>query len=163
MWNCNRRVQQPHDSPHRRHRPLILIHDFAQQTYVTKQGVIQPKASWSDSRQKRQEGILWQQRFWEHWIRDETDFARHCDYIHHNPVEAIEQSPDELVRALLNLLRVMQRQLSSVVESSVQQRTVLERMGGEPKHMLSVGGLSDRNRRQDLIAMRLQQKYRHNS
>ena len=29
---------------------------------------------------------LWQRRFWEHTIRDETDFARHVDYIHFNPV-----------------------------------------------------------------------------
>ena len=42
-------------------------------TYVTKQGNIKPQASRSESRQKRQEGILWQRRFWEHCIRDETD------------------------------------------------------------------------------------------
>jgi putative transposase len=30
---------------------------------------------------------LWQRRFWEHTIRDETDFARHIDYIHFNPVK----------------------------------------------------------------------------
>jgi putative transposase len=30
---------------------------------------------------------LWQRRFWEHTIRDETDFARHLDYIHFNPVK----------------------------------------------------------------------------
>lgn len=30
---------------------------------------------------------LWQRRFWEHTIRDETDFARHVDYIHFNPVK----------------------------------------------------------------------------
>jgi putative transposase len=29
---------------------------------------------------------LWQRRFWEHLIRDDTDFARHVDYIHFNPV-----------------------------------------------------------------------------
>lgn len=78
-------------------------------------------------------------------------------------IQAIERSPEELVWALLELLRVMQRQPSSVAESSVPQKTVLERMGGEPKHMLSVGDLSDRDRRRDLIAMRLQQKYKHNS
>jgi putative transposase len=55
-------------------------------TYVTKQGLIKPQATWSESRQKRREGTLWQRRFWEHWIRDEVDFARHCDYIHYNPV-----------------------------------------------------------------------------
>jgi len=30
---------------------------------------------------------LWQSRFWEHTIRDDADFARHVDYIHHNPVK----------------------------------------------------------------------------
>ena len=30
---------------------------------------------------------LWQRRFWEHTIRDETDFSRHVDYIHYNPVQ----------------------------------------------------------------------------
>ncbi len=31
---------------------------------------------------------LWQERFWEHLIRDDADFARHADYIHWNPVKA---------------------------------------------------------------------------
>ena len=31
--------------------------------------------------------ISWQNRFWEHRIRDERDFARHVDYIHYNPVK----------------------------------------------------------------------------
>jgi putative transposase len=30
---------------------------------------------------------LWQRRYWEHTIRDETDYARHIDYIHYNPVK----------------------------------------------------------------------------
>ena len=30
---------------------------------------------------------VWQQRFWEHAIRDEADFARHMNYIHFNPVK----------------------------------------------------------------------------
>jgi putative transposase len=39
---------------------------------------------------------LWQQRFWEHLIRDETDFNAHCDYIHYNPVKhGLAQSPSE--------------------------------------------------------------------
>lgn len=40
----------------------------------------------SASRTKRKERNLWQRRFWEHLIRDEADFAQHCDYIHYNPV-----------------------------------------------------------------------------
>lgn len=30
---------------------------------------------------------IWQERFWEHVIRDERDFQRHLDYIHWNPVK----------------------------------------------------------------------------
>jgi putative transposase len=30
---------------------------------------------------------LWQRRFWEHTIRDESDFSRHVDYIHFNPIK----------------------------------------------------------------------------
>lgn len=40
----------------------------------------------SMSRSKRKERNVWQRRFWEHQIRDEADFACHCDYIHYNPV-----------------------------------------------------------------------------
>jgi REP-associated tyrosine transposase len=35
---------------------------------------------------KREKGI-WQRRYWEHMIRDDTDLARHVDYIHFNPVK----------------------------------------------------------------------------
>jgi putative transposase len=38
--------------------------------------------------QRRNGGYaVWQSRFWEHTVRDETDFARHVDYIHYNPVK----------------------------------------------------------------------------
>lgn len=30
---------------------------------------------------------LWQNRFWEHTIRDEKDLETHIDYIHYNPVK----------------------------------------------------------------------------
>ncbi len=30
---------------------------------------------------------IWQRRFWEHLIRDQEDFNKHCDYIHYNPVK----------------------------------------------------------------------------
>ena len=39
------------------------------------------------SREKRREGTLWQRRFWEHMIRDDTDLRQHIDYIHYNPVK----------------------------------------------------------------------------
>ena len=39
------------------------------------------------SKLKHRESTIWQRRFWEHQIRDETDFIRHMDYIHYNPVK----------------------------------------------------------------------------
>jgi putative transposase len=30
---------------------------------------------------------VWQNRFWEHLIRDDLDLHRHLDYIHYNPVK----------------------------------------------------------------------------
>jgi putative transposase len=39
------------------------------------------------NRRPNGELALWQRRFWEHTIRDESDFSRHVDYIHFNPVK----------------------------------------------------------------------------
>ena len=39
------------------------------------------------SRAARKEQAIWQRRYWEHALRDETDLARHVDYIHFNPVK----------------------------------------------------------------------------
>ena len=32
-------------------------------------------------------GRVWQNRFWDHMIRDEEDYHRHINYIHYNPVK----------------------------------------------------------------------------
>ncbi len=32
-------------------------------------------------------GKIWQNRYWEHLIRNEKDFQHHVDYIHYNPVK----------------------------------------------------------------------------
>jgi putative transposase len=67
-------------------------------TFVTKRygNQLEIYADISPSRQKRQERNLWQRRFWEHLIRDDRDFANHCDYIHYNPVRhQLCQSPQE--------------------------------------------------------------------
>lgn len=39
------------------------------------------------ARTAKREQALWQHRYWEHRLRDETDFARHIEYIHYNPVK----------------------------------------------------------------------------
>ena len=41
----------------------------------------------SCSRRRRGESAVWQRRFWEHLIRDETDYRRHMDYLHYNPIK----------------------------------------------------------------------------
>ena len=41
----------------------------------------------STSKLRRQEGTIWQRRYWEHLIRDQEDLNRHRDYIHWNPVK----------------------------------------------------------------------------
>ncbi|MBS4099324.1 MAG: transposase [Sulfuricella sp.] len=45
------------------------------------------KSSPSAARRAKGEQTVWQRRYWEHQIRDEADFAAHCDYIHYNPVK----------------------------------------------------------------------------
>ena len=39
------------------------------------------------SRRTKGERGIWQRRYWEHTIRDETDLERHASYIHYNPVK----------------------------------------------------------------------------
>ena len=38
-------------------------------------------------RDKHRPGRVWQNRFWDHIIRDQDDLERHLDYIHFNPVK----------------------------------------------------------------------------
>ncbi|WP_027357997.1 REP-associated tyrosine transposase [Desulforegula conservatrix] len=39
------------------------------------------------SRIKRRELTIWHRRFWEHMIRDESDYENHMNYVHFNPVK----------------------------------------------------------------------------
>jgi len=48
---------------------------------------IAPGETLSARRQRTGERGIWQRRYWEHAIRDESDFERHVDYIHYNPVK----------------------------------------------------------------------------
>jgi putative transposase len=56
-------------------------------SYFTRHCAAALKTLPSASRQRKREQGLWQRRYWEHRIRDEQDFARHCDYSHYNPVK----------------------------------------------------------------------------
>lgn len=50
---------------------------------------IEPENRPTASARRRHKGeqAIWQPRFWEHRLRDDTDDARHIDYIHYNPVK----------------------------------------------------------------------------
>ena len=37
-------------------------------------------------RDANRKGSVWQNRFWDHIIRDQSDFNKHIDYVHYNPV-----------------------------------------------------------------------------
>ncbi len=45
------------------------------------------KISPANALRRKSEQTIWQHRYWEHQIRGEKDFHRHCDYIHYNPVK----------------------------------------------------------------------------
>ncbi len=63
------------------------------------------------SRDKRGETAVWQRRFWEHLIRDETDFNHHLDYIHYNPVKhgLVEYADEWLWSTYRNFIQENQR------------------------------------------------------
>jgi putative transposase len=45
------------------------------------------KANFSRQLKGHRTTPVWQNRFWEHLIRDERDLQTHLDYIHYNPVK----------------------------------------------------------------------------
>lgn len=64
--------------------------DFANRWRLIKtefSRALKPNQPASPSRSAKGERDIWQRRYWEHTLRDEIDFQRHCDYIHFNPVK----------------------------------------------------------------------------
>jgi putative transposase len=62
--------------------------DFSGRWRTIKAGFVRAlaKSGIALERNAKGEAMVWQRRFWEHTLRDEADFAAHCDYIHFNPV-----------------------------------------------------------------------------
>lgn len=55
-----------------------------------------PKAPLRPSHQRRAERGIWQRRFWEHHIRDATDYAAHVRFCWTNPVRhGLVERPDD--------------------------------------------------------------------
>ena len=56
-------------------------------TWFTKHCSPALRAEPNPARTAKREQAVWQHRYWEHLLRDESDFTRHVDYIHYNPVK----------------------------------------------------------------------------
>jgi hypothetical protein len=76
-------------------------------------------------------------------------------------IQEIEQASDSLVKEVLHFLLFVKNKQEQVTTS--QNQTILERMGGLPKHLLSVGNLSDRDVRRTILASRIRKRYQHES
>ena len=77
---------------------------------------------------------------------------------------------NQTARFLLQLLEKNQNALAAPLVAMLRKRldaepamekprTVLERMGGMPKHLLNVGGLLDRDERRRILSERIQTCY----
>ncbi len=70
-------------------------------------------------------------------------------------LQLLEEHQNALAMPLIVLLR---KRLDA--EPAIEKpMTVLERMGGMPKHLLNVGGLSDRDERQRILSERIKARY----
>jgi putative transposase len=56
-------------------------------TWFTKHCDPAVRAAPNRARTAKQEQVVWQQRYWEHTLRDEVDVIRHVEYVHFNPVK----------------------------------------------------------------------------
>ena len=56
-------------------------------SYFTRHYCLENHISSVPSRAHKGEKEIWQRRFWEHLIRNESDLIRHVEYIHYNPVK----------------------------------------------------------------------------
>ena len=56
-------------------------------TWVTKHYLPRPPRPRVPAHKRPAEQALWQSRYWEHVIRNETDYRHHVEYVHYNPVK----------------------------------------------------------------------------
>ena len=70
--------------------------DYSTRIRLMKSGFTKRLPETAKGQGRKGERNVWQQRFWEHAIRDERDFETHVNYIHHNPVKhGYVEDPDE--------------------------------------------------------------------
>ncbi len=56
-------------------------------TWFSKHCAAELRREPNQARKRKRQQAIWQHRYWEHCLRDETDFSRHVEYIHYNPVK----------------------------------------------------------------------------
>lgn len=78
-------------------------------------------------------------------------------------IQEIEQVSDSLVEEVLDFLLFIKDRQDQKNSTSHSEQSILERMGGIPQHLLSVGNLSDRDVRRAVIASRIQQSCQQES
>jgi putative transposase len=69
--------------PHHLHWMLLAENGTSFSDLV---GAVKRDVTWR-LKESGHKGPFWQKRFYDHLIRDDTDFGRHLDYIHFNPVK----------------------------------------------------------------------------
>jgi len=87
-----RRVKETHRFRHMAHVILPdhwhwLFRTEGEENFSAVVAAVKRDTSW---RLRQEHGLrtpFWQDRFYDHVIRDDDDFARHLDYIHYNPVK----------------------------------------------------------------------------
>ncbi len=79
--HCIWRLPDGDDDTPKRWRPIKAM--FSKR-YLKAGGI---EGQRNQSRRGKSEAAVWQRRYWEHTIRNDTDFAMHFDYIHFNPVK----------------------------------------------------------------------------
>ena len=79
----------------------FLINPFGHDISNIMQRIKMSFSSYYRLRQGINMGRIWQNRFWDHVIRDNDDMNRHIDYIHINPVKhGYTQNPIEWQHSL---------------------------------------------------------------
>ncbi|WP_292753339.1 hypothetical protein [Nostoc sp. NMS4] len=69
--------------------------------------------------------------------------------------EAEQYSVEILSQERTTSSELLKKLLRNYLQTHQPRQSVLERMGGVPKHLLSVGNLSDRDTRREIIASRI--------
>lgn len=85
-----RRVKQVYPFRHLAH---VILPDHLHWLFELRDGTdfsrpvaaLKRQATWR-MKERGLAGPFWQDRFYDHLIRDEADFGAHLDYIHYNPV-----------------------------------------------------------------------------